>query len=74
MRKIKTCQVGMLVGAAGSSYDAGHREFGELGWEVGWRLDGVGYLIRLIKKPSKDNQSGRISGNSRCYPIGWISY
>jgi hypothetical protein len=42
--------------------------------EVGWRLDGVGCQIRLINNPSKDSQTGRISDNSRYYPIGWISY
>jgi hypothetical protein len=41
MRRIKTRQFGMLVAAAGSSYDMGHREFGELGWRLtSWRLDG----------------------------------
>jgi hypothetical protein len=41
------------------------------GWlEVGWSS----VLICLINYPSKDSQTGRISDNSRYYPIGWISY
>jgi hypothetical protein len=33
----------MLVGAAGSSYDVGHREFGKLGWRLvgGWMELGI---------------------------------